>query len=350
MKKIIFVIVILLVLGTAVHRLTSNKARIEQDLAAQKAVNMAVPVTIIQTATDTLSHSFSVDGTLSAKDEVSILAETNGQVLEYYHDIGDYVQAGTSLALVDGHVTAAQLEMAKTSLANSERDLARFENLLKSGAAAQQTVDNLRLSVQNSRTNVIALEKQVANTTIRCPITGTITARNLEKGTVIGGGFPTFTVSNLSSMVIKVSLTEKEVAGVKEGMKVLVHLDALDKDYNAEVGTIALSADMSGRYPVEVRLRNTPQGGLRSGLSGSAKFALPGLGNMPTIPRKALVGGIKDPKVYVIEDGKAHLRPVSLAMVSNGEVAVSDGIKAGDKVVLSGQMNLLDGVAVKVVQ
>jgi len=349
-KSWIIIILTIAAIAGAFYRLSSNKASIEAELLARQRTVLVVPVTVLDIARGSVARTFQVDGVLSAKDQVTILSETNGQVQAVYHDVGDFVQPGTPLALVDAHVITTQLEMAKTSLANNERDLARFENLLKSGAASQQTVDNLKLAVESARSTVVSLEKQVANTTVKSPIRGTITARNIEKGSVLGGGSPTFTVADLASMSMKVGLTEAEVSGVKTGMAASVHVDALDKVFPGVITTVGVTADQSGRYSVEILLKDFAKGELRPDLSATANFTLPSLNDKPVVPRKALVAGVKDPKVYVVKGDTAYLRPITPLLINGNDIVVGKGLEEGDKVVLTGQMNLVDGTPVKVLK
>jgi len=351
MKKhhIVLVIVVLVIAG-AIYQLVHNKSKMEAELAARKRITVEVPVTVQAISTSSVARTFSVNGVVNAKEQVTVMSQTSGQVERVYHDVGDWVKPGTPLAVVDNQVLTTQLEMAKTSLGNSERDLARFENLLKSGAASQQTVDNLRLSVESARSNVVALEKQMSNTTIKSPQYGTITKRTIEPGSVVGGGSPAFVVANLSTMVLQVGLTEKEVSGIKVGLSAAVSIDALGKEYPGVVSTVGVSANESGRYDVEVMLKNVKVGELRPDFTGTVSFSLSAVNNLPVIPRRALIAGIKNPKVFVINGNKASLRTIVPAMVTRGEIVVAKGLQEGDQVVLTGQFNLVDGTVVKVMK
>lgn len=349
-KSWIIAVLALVVVAGAFYRLTSSKAAIEAELAARKRVVMSVPVTVVPAKETPVARTIRVEGVLSSDRLVRVLSETSGQVLQVYKDVGDAVQTGTSLALVDSKVIAAQLEMARVSLANNERDLERFQKLQAGGAASQQNVDNLRLAVESSRSNVVALEKQLANTVVKSPMSGVVTARSIEVGSVLGGGSATFTVADLGAMNITVGLTEKEVAQVRAGMAVDVYVPSLSKTYPGTVKSVGVVADLSGRYSVNVILKKYAKGELRPDLNASAEFALPSMEGMPVIPRRALVGGIRDPKVFVLEGDKARLRPIHVALATEGELVVSAGIADGDKVVVTGQINLVDGTQVQVME
>lgn len=346
-------IIVLIAAGlvfSGIYQMASNKAAIAKELDARKRVEVVVPVTIAEIKKNPVSQSFTIDGVLSAKDQVTVLSETNGQTQAVYHDVGDVVDVGTQLAKVDAHVLNTQLEMARYSLANSERDLARFQNLLKANATTQQNVDKLLLSVESSRASVVALEKQVSNTVVRSPIRGVITARMIENGSVIGGGSPTFTIANLSEMTVKIGLTETEISRIKVGSEARVDVEALGKSFPGKVNTIGITADQSGRYAAELQLRGFKKGELRPDLSATVSFDIPAMDNLPVIPRKALVAGIKDPKIFVISNNKAMIRKITPALISGNSIVVAEGIQEGEKVVITGQMNLVDGTAVKVIR
>jgi len=72
--------------------------------------------------------------------------------------------------------------------------------------------------------------------------------------------------------------------------------------------------------------------------------------NAIVIPREALVSGIKDPKVYVVKDGKATLRRIVLGTVEGTNAVVQEGLAIGDQVVLTGHQNLFENVKVRILQ
>ncbi|GHV15474.1 hypothetical protein AGMMS49938_13790 [Fibrobacterales bacterium] len=349
MKKTLLIIFLVVVLvGGAFALLNHNKTKRSSELAARQALTLEIPVTTITVGARSVERSIKVDGILAAKRQVTVLSETQGQVEAFYREVGDKVWVGTPLALVDASVLSSQLATAKASLNNGERDLERFSNLAAQGAATQQTVDQLRLAVESSRSTVVALEKQMANTTIKSPQNGVVVSRFIEVGSVLGGGAPTYKVADISTLVMNVGLTENEIVQVKNGMPVVVHIDALSKDYPAEIANLNVAADLSGRYNVEVQLKNVPKDELRLDLAGSVTFTLPNLEGVPVIPRTALVNGVKDPKVYVVEGSVARLRRLTLDVVEGTNAVVKSGLAMGDEVVVTGHQNLNDSSSVRI--
>jgi len=354
MKKSLFALVIIVaaVVG-AFAMLNHNRAARMETLAQRKGAVMEVPVKLHTVQTQNLERKIKINGVLSAKREVTVLAETAGQVKSIYREVGDQVQPGTILAYVDASVVATQLETARASLLNSQRDLERFQKLAQSGAATQQNVDNLRLAVEAANANVVALKKQVDNTTIKSPQKGVVVQRMVEVGSVVGGGAPTYKVADLSDMIMKIGLTEMEIVQIKQGMPATIRIDALGKDFKAVITNVGIAADMSGRYSVEVMIKDpaVEKGELRPDLAGSVSLDLPPMQNVLAIPRESLVNGVKDPKVYVVEEGKAKLKKIALELVEGSNAVIRDNLLAvGDRVVLTGHQNLYEGAAVRIMQ
>lgn len=352
MKKtlIIFVLLAAVVAG-AFGVLNHNKSKKTEALQKRKSVVMEVPVKLSVVGEQSLDRNIKINGVLSARKQVTILAEGAGQVKRFYKDVGDTVKVGTQLALIDGLIVSTQLETARASLANNQRDLERFKRLAQSGAATQQTVDNLTLAVESAKAQVTMLEKQVSNTIVRSPQNGVIVRRMVEIGSVVGGGAPTFMVADLSEMQMTVGLTEREIVQVKQGMPAKVRIDALGKDFNAVINTVGIAADASGRFPIDVLItEKTAKGLLRPDLAGTVSLDLPALDNAITIPREALIDGVKDPKVYVIKDGKANMRRLDLGVVQGSNAIVNSGLALGEQVVITGHQNLFENAAVRVIQ
>jgi len=351
MKKSWIALIAIVVAVAGLFALMShNRSTRMAELAKRKNVVMEVPVKVFSVEQQSLNRKININGVLSAKRQVTVLAEAAGQIERIYKEVGDAVFQDTPLALVDATVIASQLETAKANLENSKRDLARFSTLAQSGAASQQTVDQLAVAVEAANANVIALQKQLRNTTIKSPQKGVVVKRMVEVGSVIGGGSPTFMVADLSDMLMKIGLTETEIVNVKLGMPAKIRVDALNKDFNAVINTIGIAADLSGRYSVDVLITDpAAKGILRPDLTGSVSFELPAT-NAIVIPREALVAGIKDPKVYVVQEGKAVLRRIALGVVEGTNAVVQEGLSLGDNVVLTGHNNLFENAVVRVIQ
>jgi hypothetical protein len=173
----------------------------------------------------------------------------------------------------------------------------------------------------------------------------------IEIGSVVAGGSPTFIVADLSEMIMRVGLTEKEIVYARQGMSAKVRVNSISRDFDAVVHSIGIVADMNGRYSVEVLITDkAAKELLRPDLAGSVAFELPSMENAMMIPRNALVSGVKDPKVYVVKDGTANIRNIVLNGVEGTNAIVQDGLEFGEQIVVVGHQNLYENVKVRAIQ
>ena len=114
-----------------------------------------------------------------------------------------------------------------------------------------------------------------------------------------------------------------------------------------KVRSIAVKTDQSMKYNVEVELSNNSKTPIKAGMYGSATFEFNGEEEVLTLSREAIIGGLKNPKVYRVKDGKATLQSVEIGQVMGDKVEVFS-LKEGNKVVVNGQINLKEGTAVTI--
>ena len=114
---------------------------------------------------------------------------------------------------------------------------------------------------------------------------------------------------------------------------------------------IGLRADNAFTYDVEIEVVNPKGGPLRGGMHAKAVFTFDANRNGFTLPRKVIAGSLQEPKLYVVQgDSIAVLRAITIGGIYGDKIEVTTGVKPGEKVVLTGQLNLVDGARVSVVK
>jgi RND family efflux transporter MFP subunit len=111
------------------------------------------------------------------------------------------------------------------------------------------------------------------------------------------------------------------------------------------IASISAKGDAAHTYPVKIVIPNNNQHPLKSGMFGQITI---NFGNQValSIPRNALIGGITNPQVFVVEDGKAQLRNIQVGSEIGTNIAVMQGLHEGETVVVSGQEGLKDNMTV----
>lgn len=347
-KKIIIIGVILLLCIIAVIKLLDNKKQIDI-AAAPRSSKVSVPVFVETVKESKLDNSFSVNGTFNPAREISIISQTQGRIVSVNFNNGDFVKEGQVLASCDLELLQAQKDLAEANLAKAKKDLKKFEEMLQSKAATQQQIDELQLAVVNAQAGYVTVNKQIEYSIIRAPFSGYITAKHIEKGSTLMMGTLVADMIDITTMKFIAGVAESDLVKITVGQEVRVVADIYEGfTYTGKIKNIGMKADVSRRFPLEIEVRNDLSKPIRSGMFGMAFFEGKGTHDAMLIPRTALVGSIKDPSVFVVENDKALRRSIKVGSATETTIEVVAGLKDGEKIVISGQINLDDNTAVRI--
>lgn len=347
-KKYSLLLVIILIIAVMVLRLFTVKKLRDEELRAQQEYSLVVPVEITVPKIPDKKQLIEENGVLRSGSEIDVLSETSGKVLLVKGNVGEHVTAGQILVEVEKDVLESQFNLAKVSLENAGKDLARYSKLAGGEAITEQQLETVKLNHQNALANFITIDKQLQNTIIRSPVSGVIAKRSIEKGAVLMPSVNIFSILEESKMGFIIKIAENEIGLINKGQKVQVKLDAIGgRTFIGSVKSIGVVSDLSGRYEVEISF--SCQGlVLRVGMTGKALYEAPLQSNGVIIPRKCITGSIRYAMVYVLIGDTVTLKSIEAIALNETEVLVTAGLSANDKIVLSGQMNLENGSKVKV--
>lgn len=351
MKKLIYLLITLLVIGGIVYTLASNKKEMEETAAIASRTSDAIPVVLTTPATGRMDRSFSVNGSFAPDQSLTLLSETQGQVISLRKEKGDRVKAGEVLAQVENEVLQANLITAQANFDKSRRDLERFQNLAAGDAITQRQLEEVKLGYENARANLIMAKQRLAKSGITAPISGIINESYLEIGSFLNPGSKLFDIVNVEKLKLKAKVSEQEVLLITQGDTAIVKADVMpEKAFSGVITAIGASADKAMKYDVEVEVRNAADAALRAGMYGTARFEIPDTREVLLLDREAIATSLQDPKVFVVKEGKAFLQEVSVGAAANGKVEILAGLEPGDQVVRSGQINLKNGTKVSILK
>jgi RND family efflux transporter MFP subunit len=347
--KYIVLIALLAIVALIVFRLTSNKKKLDEKNRPAPVTAVRIPVKAATAKEQLLEISMVKTGNLAPFKEAKALAKTGGTLLQVRFKLGDQVNEGQVLALTDTRSQQLELQKAETSVAKLRNDLNTYTELLQGKAATQEQVNNIRQDYSNALNQAGQARKNLADASIKAPTSGIISARPVEEGVFVNAGAEIATIVNLSKAKVQVNLTEAEVYQIIQGQKVKITTDVYPgKVFAGTVTFISPQADQTHNYLVEIQIDNSQKAILRSGTFVYADFSEKTSQQVLVIPREALTESIKNASVYVVENGIARQKSVQTGAEMGGMIAVTGGLKAGDQVVTSGQINLKDGTPISI--
>jgi RND family efflux transporter MFP subunit len=345
--KIIFISFALLAIIIAI--LFYNKSR--NALISQSDILTTVPVTINVVGKQRLSEDRTLVGTIAANNDVSIISETQGRVTSVTAEIGQFLETGAIIVRVDDELKKANYLTAETNYEKAKKDLERFESLYKQNSATDQQIENARLGLKSAEAQYLVAKRQYNDTKIATPISGILTSRPVDVGVYIAPGMVVANVVDISTLKVKANVPEQDVFALKVGQKINVQTDVYaGVVFTGTLKSVSSKADEAHTYPIEISMSNSKTYPLKAGMFGKITFLTREEKEMLTIPREALVGSMKNPKVYIIEGNIARLRSIVIGGEAGTSIAVSGGLKEGQSVVINGQNNLKDSVEVTILK
>jgi membrane fusion protein, multidrug efflux system len=246
----------------------------------------------------------------------------------------------------------AQAQMAQISLTRSQA-------LRRNNFASQETVDQNQAQLDEARAQIGKTEAIIAQKLIRAPFSGRLGVRQIELGQYLTAGAPVVTLTDLSSLYVNFTLASHLRPEVSVGQHVNVTADAFPgRFFHARVTTIEpqVSAD-TRTMQIQATMAN-PDGALLPGMFVNAAVVLPPQPKAIVVPETAVEYTLYGDSVFVIKDSgkdaaghpilRAVRTPVKTGARWDGNVAILDGLKPGERVVAAGQVKLQNGAEVAV--
>jgi len=350
--------------GVRVKQATAKRAAVASERAAgdpAKAAGAASkePTRIVKAEATKWMPRVDLTGTLKPWREADVGFETGGRLVRVAVSMGDRVETGQVLAVLDGSRATAQVGQAESqvsaaqaSLALAQDNLRRTEALVASKSVPEAQAEQARQQVALAKAQLdgALASTRLAKTgaglhSISAPFAGIVTKAPTGIGSVVNPGVPLVHVEDTARFRLSATIGEEDVPLVTHGAKVFVVYR--DKIAEGKVVAVVPSLDQSTRRaPVEIEVPNGPDSGLLAW--GFVRARIQGRGEVEAvrIPALARRPGSQD-EVVRLERGAqgtiARVAKVSFAVDADGSLVVQRGLSAGDDVLLSPSVDLKDG-------
>jgi membrane fusion protein, multidrug efflux system len=323
------------------------------------------PVTVATAAAEDVPIYIDAVGKVVAREVVSIQPQVSGRIVKIHFTDGADVKVGELLFTVDPRPYQAQLNQAEANLAGAEAALnlaktnfARVEAVSDPRAVSRQDYDAKKGAVQSAeaevRQNRAAVETARLNLeycTIRSPLNGRAGQRQVDVGNVVSpNNGSLLVIQRLDPIYADFTITEKDLSNVQRNMasrtlKAEVRLP--DDNHPPRQGTLTFLDNSVQEGTGTVKLRATLANGDRRfwpGRFASVRLILATQQDAVLVPADAPQVSAKGPFVYVVkQDSTAELRPVTPGQRQGDRIVISQGLKAGERVVVQGQLGVTPG-------
>jgi membrane fusion protein (multidrug efflux system) len=318
----------------------------------------AMPVTI-----EDLEDRVTAVGELVAPQHAEISAEVDGRVTELMLVEGQAVAAGDPLLELDPAKRRLELAAARAhvseeaaSVENVRRQVSRQRELQARNISSQSALDDSETALRLAQAKLAAAKadlgvesRALEEATVRAPFDGMVVRRMVSLGEYVQVGRSLVEIVSLNPIEVEFRVAEIDSSFVRLGQEVAVHVAPYpDRSFGAKVTVISPTIDPNTRTLRVKAVVDNAEGLLRPGLFARADLGLSVHEGVAVVPSSAVLQRVDGSVVFVLDGAdRATRRVVQLGSFQEGRVEVTNGLRAGDRVLVRGHADLLDGQQVR---
>jgi multidrug efflux pump subunit AcrA (membrane-fusion protein) len=211
-------------------------------------------------------------------------------------------------------------------------------------------LENFKNAIRISEANLKLAALELNKSKVKAPFSGIVKEKIVQMGGFIQSGTDLFELMDISKVLVRINIPEKEMRFASVGKAVSIRLDAMPgEEFQGTIKTLGLEADIKCRcFPADVVIENKQQR-LLPGMMAKVKMLAFADSNQVIIPRHAVLEKLRGSVVFVVRNGKAVQIPVVPGQMVEENVQIIKGLNFGDKLVVVGQDLLANNEPVSVV-
>ncbi|WP_051361872.1 efflux RND transporter periplasmic adaptor subunit [Solimonas soli] len=287
-------------------------------------------------------------GSLRAEESVDLRPEMNGRVVEIRFREGERVRRGDLLVRLNDAELKASLVRARHELELAEAEVKRSEPLLPMGAISASVYDSTISTLKIRQSDVDVVQAQLDKTTIRAPFDGLIGLRAISVGAYVTTDTTLVSMQRLDNVKLDFAVPERYTPYLRNDITVSFRVAGSSEQYIGKVYAYEPRIDTGTRTALLRAICPNPDGRLLPGAYATVEMPLQTRDDVIFVPADAVIPGLDEHAVYIIERGKARYRKVQTGLRTAGEVQILAGLERGDKVITSGLQQVHDGTTVDI--
>ncbi len=302
-----------------------------------------------------LSRHVRVSGTVEPVERIRIKSHISGVLSELGVEEGDSVRAGQRLASSDLGEMHAERRLAEAELAKLERQRERKKPLVETQAVRRAELDDLKAEIDVAQSQIELWDTRIELAEVKAPKDAVVATRHVDPGGYVASGEPIVDLVDVSTLVVPVTMSERDVVAIDADDPVEITVDAHDDErLQASIRRIFPTADAhSRRVAVELAIDEIPeQMVIKPGFRVRAIVEADARHDVLAIPDESLLASSPEERfVYAVDDDdKLVRRDITIGVQRRGMTEVVEGLEEGEIVVGIHPGDLSEGTLVHVTQ
>jgi membrane fusion protein (multidrug efflux system) len=295
-----------------------------------------------------LTTRLQTTGTLRADESVALTSEASGKVTSIRFEEGERVEKGELLLQINDAELQAQKRRLEHRLTLARDRAERQKQLLAQGGVSQEEYDATVNEVDVLESELALVEAQIEKTQVRAPFSGTVGLRQVSEGSYLSPQTTIATLQRVRPMKVDLSVPAQYASQVGTGQSIRFTVRGSDSTYAGTVYAVEPQID-AGTRTLSMRARTpNPDGRLRPGAFADVTVLLGTVDDALTVPAFAVSPSLGTQRLFVVENGTAQPRNVTLGVRTDSTVQITSGLSPGDTVITSGIQSLRAGLNVRI--
>jgi membrane fusion protein, multidrug efflux system len=291
----------------------------------------------------------SLRGVAKAYQKADLASEEGGKIKQFDMQKGSFVREGETILVIENAVLKATMDAAKAQYDMAETNFKMQEKIYQDKVSSEMQYLNSKYERDAAKANYELIKSRYEKSFIRAPFSGIIDQKFIEEGEIAPPGSPIISLVALDLIKIEAGVPENYVNQIKQGDKAIVAFqDLQDATYDEKISFVGSTISPDNRtFPVEILIRNQDRK-IKPELSAIVKVMKEKVDGAVVIPEEVIVKTDFGYVVFVEKDGLAEMRNVEIISRNNNKAAIRSGLNEGDKLIIVGYQNLVNGEKIKV--
>ena len=318
----------------------------------QTAQEQTVRVKVQEIQAEAVNGEQGFSGTIEESNGVSLSFSVTGVIKKIHVNAGQMVAAGQLIAELDPVTLQHSYAIAKTSLEQVQDTYNRMKELHDAGSLPEMQWIQIENELKSAMASEAISKKSLNDTKLYAPFSGYIASKDGEIGQNTIPGSPIVKLVNISSVKVKISVSENDVQRIAKGSSMKIVVPALDnREFSGRVTERGVSADPRSRtYEVKATIQNSGNQLLPGMICQAFTNFMQGTTGVFVPANLVQLSGDNKTFVWVVNGDKAVKREIAICNETAQGVQVSGGLSAGDQLIVAGQQKVSNGTKVEIVK
>lgn len=351
-KIVLFIIIALFIAGMAFYPTIKKNVKKEDtprearhsSLFGSKAKPLNINAKIMRS--ESLTDYIQVTGNLIPDEEVDLTFEATGKIVNIFFQEGSTVTKGQLLAKVNDKPLQAELQKLEAQIPLAEDRVYRQKALLEKDAVSKETYEQVTTELEKLHADIDLAKSRIAQTELRAPFDGIIGLRQVSEGAYASPATVVASLTKIVPLKIEFSVPERYMNMINQGTPIEFQMDK--NIYSASVYAVDSKIERDILQQKARAVYPNANGRLKPGRSVLVKIKSSELKNAIIVPNEAVIAEMGRDIAYIYSSGQAKVVELTKGIRTESNVQVLDGIKLGDTLIVSGIMQLRDGLPVMI--